>query len=117
MPIQIEEFKSFIAQGTTSRGRGLNSLSHDKVDRSTQMCAVKSYAEEFTNKHTQQEVTRENNNLQVFLQASGVRHRPLKRKSSIEGTLVNKKKLKRRRANIYKTIHVGLGRQLKPKLF
>ena len=56
---------------------------------------------EFTNKCTQQEATEENNNPQVCVPASGVRHRPLKRKS-IEGTFVNKK-IEKRRTNVYKT--------------
>ena len=60
-----------------------------------------------------QEGTEENTNPQVFVPASGVRHRPLKRKSSMEGKFVNKKKLKKGRANLYKTMHVGLGKQLK----
>ena len=73
---------------------------------------MKAYAAEFSNKCTQQEVTEENTNPQVFVPESGVRLRPLKRKSGIEGKFVNKK-LKKGRANVYKTMHVGLGRQLK----
>ena len=65
---------------------------------------------EFTNKHTQQEMTEENNNPQVCVPASSVRHRLLKRKN-IEGIFVNKK-LKKGRANVYKTMHVGFGMQL-----
>ena len=44
--------------------------------------------------------------------ASGARHRPLKTKTGI-GKFMNKKKLKKGRAFIFKTMHVGLGRQLK----
>ena len=44
--------------------------------------------------------------------ASGVRHRLLKTQTGIERKFVNKKKLKERRANVYKIMHVGLGRQL-----
>ena len=46
-----------------------------------------------------------NTNPQVFVPAIGVRHRPLKTK--------NKKKPKKGMANVYKTMHVCLGRQLK----
>ena len=107
---QIEEFKSFIVQATTSSGRGLSSLTCDRADRSTQIFTMKTYVAEFINKHAQQEVAKENNNPQVFLQASGVRHRPLKRKS-IEGAFVNNK-LKKGRANVYQTMQPGFGRQL-----
>ena len=78
----------------------------------TQMHVAKAYMAEFSNKYNQQEVTEENVNPQVLVPASGVRHRPLKRKSDIEGRFVNRK-LKKGRANIYKTMHVGLGMQLK----
>ena len=77
------------------------------------MHVAKAYAAEFSNKHTGQEVTEKNTNPQVFVPASGARYRPLKRKSSIEGRFVNKKKLQKGRDNVYKTIHVGLGGQLK----
>ena len=86
-------------------------MKHDWVDRNTQVCATTAYVVEFTNKHTQQDVTEENINPQVFVPDSGVRHRPLKSKIT-EWTFVNKKKLKKGRDNIYKTMHNGLGRQL-----
>ena len=89
MLTQIEEFRLFIAQNTTSSGRGLSSMTCDKADRSTQIHATKAYVAESTNKCTWYEVTKENNNLHVFVSASGARHRPLKRKS-IEGKFVNK---------------------------
>ena len=56
-------------------------------------------------------MTEENNSPQVFVPASGVRHRAYKRKN-IKGTFVNKNKWKKGRDNVYKTMHVGLGRQL-----
>ena len=42
---------------------------------------------------------------------SGVTHMPLTMKS-IEGTFVNKKKSKKGRDEVYKTMHVDLGKQL-----
>ena len=81
------------------------------MDIHTQIHGAKAYVAEFTNKHAQQEVIEENNNPQAFVPASGTRHKPLKRKS-IEGTIVNKKRLKKGRKNVYKIMHVGLRRQL-----
>ena len=104
MLAQIEEFKSFIAQGTTPSGRGPSSLTCDRADRGTQIHATKAYVTEFTNKHTWHEVAKENKNPQVFVLASSVRYMLLKRKS-IEGTFVNKKELKKGRANVHKTMH------------
>ena len=51
---------------------------------------------DFTNKCTWQEATEENNNPEIFVPGSGVRHRPLKSKS-IEGTFVNKKENEERK--------------------
>ena len=50
MLTQIQEFKSLITQVGTSSGRGLNSLTHDRADRNTQMHATKAYVVEFSNK-------------------------------------------------------------------
>ena len=61
----------------------------DRADKSTQMCATKPYAVQFTNMWTWKEATEENNNPQVFVPASVASHRPLERES-IEGTLVKK---------------------------
>ena len=57
----------------------------------------------------------ENTNPQVFVASQWCEaHVPLKMKTSdIEGKFVNKKKLKKGRANVYKAMHVGFGRQLK----
>ena len=74
---------------------------------------MKAYTAELSNKHGQQEATEENTNPQVFVPASGVRHRLLKAKTGIEEKFLNNKKPKKGRANAYKTMHVGLGRQLK----
>ena len=51
-------------------------------------------AAEFVNKHTWQEAAEEDKNPQVFVPASGVRHRLLKRKST-KGKFVNKTKLEK----------------------
>ena len=111
MLTQNEELKSFITQATTSCGKSPSSMTHDRMDRSSQILATKAYVAEFTSKHVWQELTEENNNPQVFVPASGVRHRLMKRKH-IERTFVNRKKLKKGRGNAYKTVHVGLRRQL-----
>ena len=42
-----------------------------------------------------------------------MRHKPLKTKTGIEGKFLSKKKPKKGRANVYNTMHIGLGRQLK----
>ena len=62
MLTQIEELKSFIAEVATSSGKGPSSMICDRVDKGTQVHAVKAYTAEFTNKHAQQEVTEENTN-------------------------------------------------------
>ena len=73
------------AQTSTSSGRGPCSLTHKKADRNTQLCVVKADAAEYSNMHAQQEATEENTNPQVFVPASGVRHRLFKTKTGIEG--------------------------------
>ena len=113
MVTQNNEFHSFIAQASSSSGRGPCSLPHDREDRNTQIRVVKDYAVEFSNRHAWHAATKENTNPQVFVPASGVRHRLLKTKTGMEGKFLNKKKMKKERANVYKTMHIGLGRQSK----
>ena len=111
MLTQIEELKSFITQAVTSSVKGPSSVTCDRVDRSTQIYATKAYVAKFTNTCAQYRAAEQNNNPQIRMQASGVKHRPLKRKS-IEWTFVHKNKLKKGRGNVYKIMHVCLGRQL-----
>ena len=87
MLTQIEEFKSFITQGTTYSGRGMSSLTDYRADRSTPICAMKADVAEFTEKYAWHKASKEINIPQVFVPSSGVR--PLKR-MNLEGTLVNK---------------------------
>ena len=82
--------KSFIAHAATSSGKGPSSMTHYRADRSTQIPATKTHVAQIVNKLTWQE----NNNPHVIMLASGVRHRPLKRRNR-EGTFVNKNKLKK----------------------
>ena len=106
MLTQIKECKSFIAQAATLNGKGLISLTHDRANRGNQNQCYRSLCGKIYLQAW--EVAEQHNNPQVFVQASGVRYRSSKRKS-IEGTFVNKKKLKIGRTNVYKTMHVGLG--------
>ena len=78
MLTQIEELKSFIAQATTSNGKGPSCMTHG------------------------------------MLSAKQLRRTTIHRYlwESIKGTFVNKRKLKKGRGNVYKTMHVGLERQL-----
>ena len=111
MLTQIEEWKSFLAHVATLSWKGPSSMTHDRVDRNTQIHATKASVAEFAKKHARQEVSEENNNKQLFVQDSVTRHRPSERKS-IEGTFANKK-VKKGRVKVYRNIHVSLGTQLK----
>ena len=73
MAIQIEYMKSFLAQVAGSSGKGPTALTCNGVNRNLQIHKAK--------------VREENNNPQVFVLDSGVRHRPSKRKST-EGPFV-----------------------------
>ena len=66
---------------------------------------------EFSNKHAHYEAIEENTNPKVFVLYSGARRRPVKTKTGIEWTFVQKRKQKK--AAVNKNMHVGLGRQLK----
>ena len=111
MLTQIHKFNSFLTQVTSSSGKGPCSLTHNRANTATQICRAKAYMAEFTNKHAHSKAIEENTNPQVFVPSSGARHRPVKTKTSIEGTFVWKRKQKK--AAVNKNMHVGLGRQLK----
>ena len=111
MLTQIHEFKSFLTQQTSLSGKGPCSLTHERANRATQICATKAYATEFINKNTHSTALEENANSQVFVPSGGARHMPTKTKTGIEGTFMQKKKPKKSPVN--KNIHIALGRQLK----
>ena len=93
MLTQINEFKSFLTQQTSSSSRGHScSLTHKRADIATQICAIKAYATEFNNKNAHSAALEENTNSQAFVPSSGARRRPVKTKTGIEGTFVQKKK-------------------------
>ena len=83
---QINVFNSFLAQVTSSSGKGPCFLTHDRANRATKICATKAYTAEFSNKCAHSEAI-ENTNPQVFV--------PVKTKTGIEGTFVQKKKKKK----------------------
>ena len=91
MLTQIHEFNSFPAQVTSSSGKGLCSLIHDSANSATQIGTAKAYMVEFSNKHACCKPIEENTNPQVFVPSGGGRHRPVKTKTGIEGTFVQKK--------------------------
>ena len=88
MLTQIHRFKSFLTQVTSSSSKGPCSLTHERANRATQICAPKAYVAEFSNKHAHCETLEENVNPQVFVPSGGARHRPAKTKTGIEGTFV-----------------------------
>ena len=111
MLTQINEFKSFLVQQTSSSSKGPCSLTQKMENRATQICAAKAYVTEFSNRKAYSAALEENANPQVFVPSGGARHRPTKTKTGIEGTFVQKKKQKK--SSVNKNIHIGLGRQLK----
>ena len=94
MLTQIHKFNSFLAQVTSSSGKGPCSLTHDRTNRDTQICTAKAYMAPFSNKHACSEAIEENANLQVFVLSGGARHRHVKTKTGLEGTFVQKRKRK-----------------------
>ena len=85
--IQNEDLKSFLALANTSSGKGTSSMTHDRVNRITQICAAKDYTAKFCNKKVRQEAQDDNNYPLVLCLA--VMH----------GT-------------VYRNIHLDLGKQL-----
>ena len=94
MLTQIHEVKSFLTQQTASSSRGPCSLSHDRANIETQICAARAYAAEFNNNEACSMALHENTNPQIFIPSSGARHRPVKTKTSIQGEYVQKKEPK-----------------------
>ena len=108
MLTQIHECKSFWTQQTCSRGKGPCSLTCERANIATQICAAKAYIAEFSNRNAHCAALQENANPQVFLPSSGVRHRPAKTMIGIEGhppTFVQKRKQKK--SSVNKNIHIA----------
>ena len=95
MLTQIHEYKSFLAQQTSSSGKGPWALIHERANRATQICTAKTYATEFINKNACSAALEENAIPQVFVPLGGARHRPTKTKTCLGGTFVQKKRNKR----------------------
>ena len=91
MLTQIHEFKSFLTQQTSSRSRGPFSLTRERADITIQIHAAKVYATKFNNKDANSAALEENAHPQVFEPSSDTRHRPVKTKTGIEGTFVQKR--------------------------
>ena len=53
---------------------------------------------EFSNKHGHSEAIEERTNPQVFVPSGGARHKPVKTKTGIEGTFMQKKKKQKKAA-------------------
>ena len=92
MLTQINEFHSFLTEATSSSGKEPYSPACNRENKTTQICAAKAYAVEFSNTCAQHEAIEENTNLQVFVLASGARNRPLKIKTGMVGTFLHIKK-------------------------
>ena len=88
MLAQIHELNSFLAQVTSSSGKGPCSLTCNRANRATQICAAKAYMAEFSIKHACSKAIEENTNPQLFVPSSGARHRPVKNMTGIEGTVM-----------------------------
>ena len=110
MLTQIHEEKSFLSQQTASSGRGPCSLSCERANIETQICAARVYATEFNNNDACSAALQENTNPQVFIPSSGTRHRSVKTKTSIQGAFLQKKKQKK--TTVQKNIHIGLACQI-----
>ena len=91
MLTQIHKVKPFLTQQTASNGRGPCSLSHDRANIETQLCAARAYATKFNNNEARSVALHENANPQIFIPSSGARHRPVKTKTSIQGAFVQKR--------------------------
>ena len=61
-----------------------------RANRATQIHRAKACAAEFSNKHACLEAIEENTNPQVCVPSGGTGHRPVKTKTGIEGTFVQK---------------------------
>ena len=85
---QTHELNSFLTQVTSSSGKGLFSLTHNRPNRSTQIHAAKAYVAEFSNKYTHSGAIEKNTNPQVFVPSCGARYRPVKTKTGIAGIFV-----------------------------
>ena len=103
MLMQLHEFKLFLTQQTSSSDRGPCSLTHERADIANQIHAAKAYAAEFNNKDAHSVALEGNTNPWVFVPSTGTRHRPVKTKTGIQGTFVQKKKQKKSSA---KNIHI-----------
>ena len=84
MLTQIHELRSFLTQQTSSSGRGPCSLSHERANVNTQICAARAYAAEFNNNDACSAALQENTNPQIFIPSSGAGHRLVKTKTSIQ---------------------------------
>ena len=60
MLTQIHEVKSFLTQQTASRSRGPYSLSRDRANIETQICAARAYATKFNNNEAHSTALHEN---------------------------------------------------------
>ena len=98
MLTQSYEFNLFLNQVTSSSGKQLCSLTHNRTNRATQICIAKAYVAKFSNKCACREALEENMNPKVFLACGGARHRPVKTKTDMEGAFVQKKKKQKKAA-------------------
>ena len=85
---QIHEVKAFLTQQTASSSRGPCSQSCDRANIEIQMHVARAYAAEFNNNEAHSAALHENTNPEMFIPSSGVRHRPVKTKTSIQGEYV-----------------------------
>ena len=88
MLTQIHEVKAFLTQQTASSGRGPCSQSHDRANIEIQMRVARAYVPEFNNNEACSMALHENTNPEIFIPSSGVRHRPVKTKTSIQSEYV-----------------------------
>ena len=110
MLTQIHEVKSFLMWLTASSGRGPCSLSCERADIETLICAARAYATKFNNNKAHSAALQENTNPQIFIPSSGARHRPVKTKTSMQGKYVQK--MKQKKTTVKKTSHIGLAHQI-----
>ena len=110
MLTQIHKVKSFLTQQTASSSRGPCSLSCGRADIEIQICVARAYAAEFNNNEARSAALHENTNPEIFIPSSGVRHRPVKTKTSIQGKNVQKKKQKK--TTVKTTSHTSLAHQV-----
>ena len=110
MLTQIHKVKSFLTQQTTSSGRGPCSLSHDRANIETQICAARAYATKFNKNESHSTALHENTNPTDLYTIQWCKTQASKDQDKHTGWICTKKETKEN--NCQKTSHIGLTCQI-----